>query len=129
MIYGIGHDIVYIDRIKKLLETYHHKLYKKILSEIEQSFIPKKNIDIFIAKRFAAKEAFAKACGLGFSNPIFMNQITVINNKQGKPEIIVTLNIQQWLIHNNINKIFLSISDEIKTNSSRIASAYVILEG
>ncbi len=128
MIYGIGHDIINIDRVQKLLNVYENKLYTKVLSNIEQLAIPNNKIDIYLSKRIVAKEAFAKACGVGFINPIFMNKITVTNDKYGKPQIVVSSDIKQWLDKKDINKIFLSISDEVKSNSFRMASAYVILE-
>jgi len=85
-IYGIGTDIVSVDRIKKTLKN--KKLLKKIFCDDEIFKCSKlKNIHNCYAKRFAAKEAFSKALGTGISDGISFNEITVMNKKNGKPFI------------------------------------------
>ena len=128
MVYGIGHDIVCINRIQRLIKRYKHHFYNKVLSESEQLLFPVQNIEVFIAKKFVAKEAFAKACGIGLRKPIYMKNITITNDQHGKPQIIVHNDIQEWLTKQNIKNIFVSISDEVKCLSYQIASAFVILE-
>lgn len=124
MIYGIGHDIVENNRINKLMDQYSNKFIQKILTPLEQEiFITKKDKIRFIAKRFAAKEAFAKACGTGLRDPILLNSISIINDELGKPCFKFSVEIEKWLIKNQINHCHLSISDEVN-----LSSAFVILE-
>lgn len=123
MIYGIGTDIVMIERIVKAIEQ-NKKFAEKILNENElKNFENTNNKNSFLAKRFAAKEAFGKACGIGIRSPILFKNIEVINNNLGKPELKLSEEIQQWLEQNKIQKCHISISDE-----KEYAIAFVILE-
>ncbi|MDD3265884.1 MAG: holo-ACP synthase [Burkholderiales bacterium] len=124
MIYGIGHDIVENNRIKQSLEQYGDKFIQKILTPLEQELITHKKDKVrYLAKRFAAKEAFAKACGTGLRDPILLQSISIVNDELGKPYFKFSVEIEKWLIHNQINHFHLSISDEIN-----LSSAFVILE-
>lgn len=124
LIYGIGHDIVDNQRIKYLLEKYGNRFLNKILSSTEQQYLLiNNNLPNFIAKRFAAKEAFAKACGTGLRTPILMSNITINNDHQGKPYLVFSSNLQHWLVQQHIGKCHLSLSDE-----TNLSSAFVILE-
>lgn len=124
MIYGIGHDITENNRIRNLLELYSDKFITRILTPLEQEiFIKKKDKVRFLAKRFAAKEAFAKACGTGLREPIILQNISILNDDLGKPYFKFSIEITKWLIQNKINHCHLSISDEIN-----LSSAFVILE-
>ena len=114
-LYGIGTDIVSVDRIKKLLKN--NKFLNRLFCEEEMVKCSKLiNPNNCYAKRFAAKEAFSKALGTGISNGINFNEIIVMNKKNGKPFIKLkgkTLKIVKKKFKNNIN-IALSISDEKK---------------
>jgi holo-[acyl-carrier protein] synthase len=130
MIVGIGVDIVEIARINKIALTYGEKFTDRILSEIEKESLPAlketKKIN-FIAGRFAAKEAFAKAMGIGIGQIAFkdINIISADTTTQdsttkdraikGKPMILITDKITRILKENfgefNYN-IFASISHE-----------------
>jgi len=114
-IYGIGTDIVSVDRIKKMLKN--KKLLKKIFCDDEIFKCSKlKNIHNCYAKRFAAKEAFSKALGTGISDGISFNEITVMNKKNGKPFIKLKGKSMQ-IIKKKLKKkanISLSLSDEKK---------------
>lgn len=124
MIYGIGHDIVENQRIAKLLDKYGDGFVNKILSRSEQiTFANHHDKPRFLAKRFAAKEAFAKACGTGLRTPILMPSISVVNNNLGKPSFEFDNSIQEWLKARDIEYTHLSLSDEIMLSSS-----FVILE-
>jgi len=83
----------------------------------------KKNQIQFLAKRFAAKEAFSKALGIGFRHPVTFHGIQVINNLMGQPYLVLDKKINAYLKQQHIIRYHLSISDE-----KRIASAVVILE-
>ena len=85
-IYGIGTDIVNVDRIKHSLKN--KKFINRVFNEKEISKCKKINNSInCYAKRFAAKEAFSKALGTGVSNGINLNEIVILNKKSGKPYI------------------------------------------
>jgi|TARA_X000001036_G_scaffold291636_1_gene270959 holo-[acyl-carrier protein] synthase len=112
-IYGIGTDIVSVDRIKKSLKNknFLFRLYCK--EEILKCAKLIKPFNCY-AKRFAAKEAFSKALGTGISNGISFNEIIVMNEKNGKPFIKLKGNTMK-IIKKKFKKkpkIALSLSDE-----------------
>ena len=113
-IFGIGTDIVSIKRIKLSLKK--KKFIKRIYNEQEVLKCKKAiNQHNCYAKRFAAKEAFSKALGTGISNGINFNEITVLNNKSGKPYINLkgeTKKIIKKIFKQKKTKISLSLSDE-----------------
>ncbi|MFZ9130801.1 MAG: holo-ACP synthase [Methylophilaceae bacterium] len=124
MIFGIGNDVVEIERIKKIYEKFGDHFAKRILNAEEYDiFRSKKNQIQFLAKRFAAKEAFSKALGIGFRHPVTFHGIQVINNLMGQPYLVLDKKINAYLKQQHIIRYHLSISDE-----KRIASAVVILE-
>jgi holo-[acyl-carrier protein] synthase len=113
-IVGIGVDIIENKRIKNSLKNLKFK--KRIYSnkELAQSSLSKNKVGFF-SKRFAAKEAFAKAIGTGFRDNLNFKDIEIINDKKGKPYYLKSKKISK-IIHKNFNikkyKCFLSISDE-----------------
>tara|TARA_E500000331_G_scaffold77655_1_gene73091 strand:+ start:241 stop:627 length:387 start_codon:yes stop_codon:yes gene_type:complete len=113
-IVGIGVDIIENKRIKNSLKNLKFK--KRIYStkELAQSSLFKNKIGFF-SKRFAAKEAFAKALGTGFSGNLNFKDIEIVNDKKGKPYYLKSKKISK-IIHKNFNikkyNCFLSISDE-----------------
>ncbi|MDA7606425.1 holo-ACP synthase [Pelagibacteraceae bacterium] len=115
-IFGIGTDIVDISRIKILLNK-NKKLINRVFSLKEIKYCESRSNKIAsYSKRFAAKEAFAKALGTGISNGISFNEISVVNNKSGAPFIELlgkTKTITKKLTKKK-NKIYLSLSDEKK---------------
>ncbi len=118
MIHGIGCDIVKISRIERLLEKNGEKFLNKIFSEEELDLAPIEPTQYvaYLAKRFSAKEAFAKALGTGIGEEISFNRISVLNDEKGRPYIKVDERYSKLKIH-------LSISDE-----RTYAIAYVVLE-
>ena len=124
MIFGIGTDIVEIQRIEKIFSKFNNRFAKKILSKKEYEAFQISNAPAhFLAKRFAAKEAVAKALGLGFRDPISFHGIEVDHNDLGAPFFNFNAEISKFLDQKKINKCHLSISDE-----KNIASAFVVLE-
>ena len=115
-IFGIGTDIVSVDRIKKSLKN--KKFISRIFNEKEIFKCKKNNNSVnCYAKRFAAKEAFSKALGTGISNGINFNEIVVLNKKSGKPYISIigqTRKILKKKFKRKKSKISLSLSDEKK---------------
>ena len=113
-IYGIGTDIVSVDRIKKSLKN--KKFISRVFNKKEILKCKKiKNPFNCFAKRFAAKEAFSKALGTGISNGINFNEIIVLNEKNGKPFIKLIKDtkkkVEKKLKKKNY-KIALSLTDE-----------------
>ena len=113
---GVGVDIIENSRIKKSIKN--KKFLSRIFSKIE-IINSRKNIDKsgFFSKRFAAKEAFSKALGSGFRNGLNFNDISVVNDRYGKPSIKLNAKLKS-IINKRFKTIkvnvFLSISDEKK---------------
>ena len=113
-IVGIGVDIIENKRIKNSLKNLNFK--KRIYStkELAQSSLSKNKVGYF-SKRFAAKEAFAKALGTGFRGNLNFKDIEIVNDKMGKPYYLKSKKISKIIQEKfNIKKYncFLSISDE-----------------
>ena len=113
-IYGIGTDVVNINRIKNSLKNknFISRLFNK--NEIKKCNAQINKANCY-AKRFAAKEAFSKAIGTGISKGINFNEIIVHNIKSGKPNIKLLGNTKK-IVNKILNKkkfnIFLSLSDD-----------------
>lgn len=123
-IFGVGIDIVQIDRVRSSLDRLGDAFAKKILHPNElEKFNGLKLKERYLAKRFAAKEAFAKALGTGIVEGVTFPRIEVINSEDGKPEIILHGATQEKVNSLNISSIFISISDE-----KEYAVAQVVLE-
>ena len=124
-ILGIGVDIIENKRIKYAIKNLKFK--KRIFSkkELQQSSSSKDKTNFF-SKRFAAKEAFAKALGTGFRNDLNFKDIEIINNKIGKPNYLKNTKISK-LIQKKFKvknyDCFLSISDE-----SKYSTAFTIIQ-
>lgn len=117
MIYGIGNDILAVKRIEELYKKYGEALPRRILSrieilEFEQFANQPANAVRFLAKRFAAKEAFSKSVGTGFREPVSFHNISIGHNDLGKPEFLFETVLQNWLAEHGIGKIHLTLSDE-----------------
>ena len=117
-IYGIGTDIVNVNRIRNAIKKNNKTFKKRIFTKFEiQACEKRKNNISCFAKRFAAKEALVKALGTGFRYNINFNDICVKNNSKGKPKIILSKKLRKILKEKHkINKyrIYLSLSDEKK---------------
>lgn len=113
MIYGIGTDIVHIARIERLWAKYGDALMARILHESEYPACQhSKQPARFLAKRFAAKEAFAKAVGTGLCAPVLLTHIAVAHDRMGKPVFVCSDELNEWLLRHHIARIHLSLSDE-----------------
>jgi holo-[acyl-carrier protein] synthase len=127
MILGVGTDIINIDRIEKLLKkssTFQRRILSNQELEVYMTLNPKQQIR-YLAKRFAAKEAIAKALGIGIG-AIGLSNISVLNNNLGKPYVVITRAQDiRYLDQKNIN-IEISLSDE-KSYALAFAIAYLKL--
>jgi len=112
MMQGLGIDIIEIARVTKLFECHQLQFAQKILSTQEL-----KDIDTvvdkgrFIAKKLAAKEAFAKAMGTGLRAPIHLTALSVYHDKLGRPVLNYNEAVAALLQDNAIKQVLLSISD------------------
>lgn len=96
MIRGIGNDIIEIKRITEAVERYGQKFLDRLFTKREQDYCKQhKESNRHFAGRFAAKEAIVKALGTGFGSEASWLDIEIINNQQGKPEVIVSEKIKQ----------------------------------
>jgi holo-[acyl-carrier protein] synthase len=124
-ILGIGVDIVDNSRINKSLRS--NLFLKRIFTSKEIANSKRfKNKIAYYSKRFAAKEAFSKSIGTGFREGFNFKDISIINNKLGKPSFLINNKIKK-IVKKQFNvssfNFFLSISDEKK-----YSIAYVILQ-
>jgi len=89
MIYGVGADVVQIDRVASSLERFGERFVHRLLmpAELQQFALSKRQVR-FLAMRFAAKEAIVKAMGTGFAHGVWIRDTGVVQNAWGKPEIV-----------------------------------------
>lgn len=124
MIHGIGTDIVEVSRIEDSLARFGKAFALRLLTEQEWlAFEQSKTPARFLAKRFAAKEAFAKALGTGLRAPATLQNIAVAHDDLGKPVLDLSPELQAVLDSRGIRAMHLSISDE-----KALAVAFVVLE-
>ena len=123
-IFGVGIDIVEIQRIKETYSRYGERFARKILSNSElRDFYKNKNKISFLAKRFAAKEAVGKALGVGIKNGSILKNIEIKNDLNGKP--FININNIKKLNMTEKKEIHISLSDEKKY---AVANALIISE-
>lgn len=124
MIYGIGTDLVEPLRIAQSLEKYGERFARRLLAQEEWSdFIHNAKPAMFLAKRFAAKEALSKAMGTGLRSPVTLNNITIAHTPLGQPYFRFHADLVELIEREGIIRHHLSLSDELN-----LASAFVILE-
>lgn len=117
MVIGIGTDLLDIRRIEKINQRFPKRFGRLILSEQEKaSGKPDLYASLSLAKRFAAKEAIVKACGLGFCPKLWFKDITVLHGLGKAPEVYLSQtaaeNLWKDLLRAFKIKIDLSLSDE-----------------
>ena len=123
MIFGIGTDIVAVTRLRAMWERHGDRAVERILAPQEiPDFAGATDKGRFLAKRFAAKEAFSKALGTGVRPPATLSAIAILHDHLGKPMLVFSPALHALLEEKNL-KAHLSISDE-----AEYAVAYVILE-
>ena len=113
MIFGIGTDIVAISRLEQGLERHGDKFAQRILADSElDGFRNAARPASYLAKRFAAKEAMAKAMGTGFRDGLSLRHIAVGHDPKGRPLIEVSDRAEELCRELGIGTRHLSISDE-----------------
>jgi len=124
MIYGIGADLVDLKRIKKMKSL--TAFANKILGDqelIKFAEMTEGRNQSYLGKQFAAKEAFVKALGTGFKDPIFPKDIQIIRNSAGKPEVLLSGGAKSYVESLGITKSHVSLADE-----SNHLFAFAVLE-
>jgi holo-[acyl-carrier protein] synthase len=125
VILGTGTDLIDIRRIERALARFGHRFARRVLVEEEyQRYIAHGKPAHYVAKRFAAKEAFSKAMGTGIHFPVNWHNVSVANERSGKPYLKFSEPLAALLEQRGISRAHLSLSDEIE-----MACAFVILEG
>jgi holo-[acyl-carrier protein] synthase len=113
MIAGIGIDIAETSRFLAMHEKYGERFARRILTDFEHQQLQRKvHPELYLATRFAAKEAAAKALGTGFDQGVGYKSIEVKNNVNGKPELSFYGAATKIIEQKKINNILLTLSDE-----------------
>lgn len=125
MIFGVGTDIVTVARIEAAMERHGAAFAERILSARElPEYIAHAHPARFLSKRFAAKEALAKASGQGLRHPVSLQRISVTHDELGKPVFHFDEELSAYLQQLGVSRHHLSISDE-----RDMVVAFVVLEG
>lgn len=128
MIFGIGTDILQINRLEQALQRRGERFAEKILGpqELEKYHRRKAKVEArglrFLATRFAAKEAFSKAIGLGMRMPMTWRSMQVLNAPSGKPIIVTSGALTEFMRQHGLSA-DVTITDEID-----YAVAFVVVE-
>ena len=124
MIFGVGTDIVQIERIEHSLARYGNAFARRILADVDlEEFEQSPRQANFLAKRFAAKEAMAKALGTGFRDGLSLRHIVVTHDTLGRPCLRCDGRADELLQEMGIGACHLSLADE-----REYAIAFVTLE-
>jgi len=124
MIYGVGIDLVENERIKHIIEKWGDKFLERVFSQEEIKYCGRHTQSfIHYGARFAVKESFLKAIGIGLGGGIRMSEIGVFNEKGGKPNLVLTGGARRYYEEAGIKNNHISI-----THTKSYASAIVLLE-
>lgn len=125
MIVGIGTDVTSIDRIQRVLDRHGERFVKRILTPEERPRYERTKAKAsHLAKRWAAKEAFAKAIGTGIHPPFTWQSITVGRDPKGKPLVQPSAAMARHLESLGVKQAHISLTDD-----AGVAVAFVVLEG
>jgi len=123
LIFGTGIDIIEVDRVENQISK-DNGFTEKIFTKREIKYCEsKKNKAQHYAARFAAKEAFFKAIGTGWRNGMAFNEIEILNNELGKPEVFLHGKTKEYSKKQLINNIHVSLS-----HIKKIVTAIITLE-
>ena len=113
MIYGIGTDIVRVARMQQNIVRYGEKFAERILTVAERDDYNRELRKAhFLAKRFAAKEAAAKAMGTGFIDGLALHHIGVSHDAAGKPQLVFSGYAAEFIRAKGITGALVSLADE-----------------
>ncbi|MDN3526135.1 holo-ACP synthase [Halomonas sabkhae] len=124
MIIGIGTDIARVARFERALERHGDRFIERLLGEAERAGFEARGRSVnYLAKRFAAKEAFVKALGTGLRHGMSWTDIQVVNDSLGRPLLQLSGRAQALATAAGVQRHHLSLSDE-----AELAVAFVVLE-
>lgn len=124
MIYGIGIDLVENDRLEKIIQKWGDKFLCRVYSDHEIAYCKKHaQSAMHYGARFAVKESFLKAVGVGLGGTIKLREIEVFNDENGKPVMRLSGGARDFLKQAGIERHHLSI-----THTKKYATAIVLLE-
>ncbi|HET7731043.1 MAG TPA: holo-ACP synthase [Usitatibacter sp.] len=122
---GIGTDVVSIERIRGVLERHGERFVNRVLTPEERTRYERTRAKAsYVAKRWAAKEAFSKAIGSGIHPPFTWKSIGVGNDAKGKPVVKPSDAMKQHLDSLGVTRSHVSLTDD-----AGVAVAFVVLEG
>ena len=111
MIYGVGIDLVKIERMKDVVDRWGRKFLERVFTQSEISYCyEKKNPYLSLSVRFAAKEALIKA--IGSEVPVSLTDIEVVNAASGRPDIKISGKLKEFFSERSIKQTVLSLSHE-----------------
>jgi holo-[acyl-carrier protein] synthase len=123
-IYGVGIDLIRVDRLRASLERWGERFEKRVFTEIESRACEnRKNRASCLAMRFAAKEAFVKALGTGMRSPVSWRDIEVQNTSSGQPVFALSNHLLMLCGELGIHSWHLSLTDD-----GEYGAALVVLE-
>ncbi len=124
MILGIGADVVEVARVARLLARYGERFVRRVLAPSEwPAYRASVNPQLFVASRFAAKEAFAKALGTGLRAPVLLTRIGITHDALGRPLLELSPELQALSADRGVHAHHVTLSHE-----RSIACAFVVLE-
>ena len=123
MIVGIGLDVAEVDRIRESLTRFGDRFTARVLTPGEIAGMPKGDAAAYVAARFAAKEAAAKALGTGFAQGVTQKSIEVVSLASGAPTLVLHGKARDLALSLGVTKMHLSL-----THGRDIAAATVIFE-
>jgi len=113
VIFGIGTDVVRLDRVERTLERFgDHFIHRLLLPQELDAFHGQRRPARFLAMRFAAKEAIVKAMGTGFAHGVWIRDVGVVQNHWGRPEIIYSARGDERRRELGIGQGHVSLTDE-----------------
>lgn len=125
MILGIGNDLAHIDRFAAGMARHGERFAKRLLGPRElERYYQHPQPAAYLAKRFAAKEAFVKALGTGLRHGMRWTEIEVVNDTLGRPALRLTGRARECAQAAGVTALHLSLSDD-----GGMALAFVVLEG
>jgi holo-[acyl-carrier protein] synthase len=124
MVYGIGIDLVENGRIEKIIGKWGQKFLQRVFSDREVEYCRKHvQASVHYGARFAAKESFLKALGIGLGMGAKLREIEVVHDEKGKPDLVLWGGAKAHIEKKKITKIHLSL-----THTKKYATAFIVLE-
>ncbi len=113
MIFGIGTDVLQLSRVERLYERYGEHFAERLLLDEEKALFDRSRNKVrFLAMRFAAKEAIAKALGTGFANGIWIRDVGSVPNALGQPQVVYSARGRKVCERLGVGDGFLTLTDE-----------------